>query len=112
MQQLGFYFRGRMRAANSILNEARVVANLHKVQNIRTQAELLVGEGLSAGQRGRNRHVTVSEERVCRVCHKRLGGSVISVFPEYVIPFRFPKVRMLLTTGKVIALFILDVRIA
>lgn len=81
VKELEFYFKGRMRAACSIFNETRIVSNLHKVQNIKLQAQLLVGEG-SDGRATRARHVTVTEERICGVCHKRLGGSVINVFPE------------------------------
>jgi len=84
VRELEFYFRSRIRAANSIMNEARIVSNLQKVQNIKTQAQLFVGEGLRNNNKARSRHVTVTEERVCGICHKRLGGSVISVFPEYV----------------------------
>ncbi|KAL4876646.1 vacuolar sorting protein 39 domain 1-domain-containing protein [Aspergillus karnatakaensis] len=81
VKELEFYFKGRMRAANTILNESRITANLLKVQNIKTRAQLLVGEGTD-GKSSRSRHVTVTEERVCSVCHKRIGGSVINVFPE------------------------------
>lgn len=89
VRELEFYFRNRIRAASSIMNEARIVANLQKVQNIETQAQLLVGEGLADNNnKARSRHVTITEERACGICHKRLGGSVISVFPEYV--FFFP----------------------
>ena len=45
------------------------------------QAALLLGDGLS-GPGGRNRRVVVQEERVCGVCHKRLGGSVVAVLPD------------------------------
>jgi 6-phosphofructo-2-kinase/fructose-2,6-biphosphatase 2 len=83
VQELEFYFRSRIRAASSIMNETRIVSNLQKVQNIKTQARLLVGEGLPDNNKARSRHVTITEERVCSICHKRLGGSVISVFPEY-----------------------------
>ncbi|EEP81407.1 hypothetical protein UREG_06272 [Uncinocarpus reesii 1704] len=82
VHELEFYFRGRIRAENSVVNEGRIVAALRKVQNINTEADLLLGDGLVGGNRGRNRFVTVTEERMCGVCHKRLGGSVISVFPE------------------------------
>ncbi|KAL2014463.1 hypothetical protein VTN00DRAFT_1988 [Thermoascus crustaceus] len=82
VQELEFYFRGRIRAANSIVNEARVVAGLQKTQNVATQAQLLVGDGSADRKATRNRHVTVTEERLCVVCHKRLGGSVINVFPD------------------------------
>lgn len=80
VKELEFYFKGRMRAVTSLYNETRVVANLHKAESIKTQAQLLVGE---EGKSSRSRHVTVTEERVCGMCHKRLGGSVINVFPEY-----------------------------
>jgi Vam6/Vps39-like protein vacuolar protein sorting-associated protein 39 len=84
VKELEFYFRGRIRAANSIVSEGQVVAGLRKVEAVRLQAALLLGEG-GAGEKargGRGRRVEVGEERVCGVCYKRLGGSVISVFPE------------------------------
>jgi Vam6/Vps39-like protein vacuolar protein sorting-associated protein 39 len=86
VKELEFYFRGRIRAANSIVSEGQVVAGLRKVEAVRLQAALLLGEG-AAGEMargGRGRRVRVDEERVCGVCFKRLGGSVISVFPEWV----------------------------
>ncbi|KAL1955248.1 hypothetical protein VTO42DRAFT_8907 [Malbranchea cinnamomea] len=82
---LEFYFRNRIRAANTIMNESRVVAALRKVQSMKAEAKLALGEAIFGGggaNQGRNRFVTVSEDRVCGVCHKRLGGSVISVFPD------------------------------
>ncbi|KAL3471829.1 vacuolar sorting protein 39 domain 2-domain-containing protein [Aspergillus californicus] len=81
VKELEFYFKGRMRAANTILNESRITASLLKVQNIATRAQLHVGEGTD-GKSSRSRHVTVTDERVCSVCHKRIGGSVINVFPD------------------------------
>ncbi|PKY04983.1 hypothetical protein P168DRAFT_289819 [Aspergillus campestris IBT 28561] len=89
VKDLEFYFRGRMRAATSFLSETRVVANLQKAQNVKTQAQLLVGEG-SGVKASRSRHVTITEERVCGICHRRIGGSVIDVFPEYVFFFSSP----------------------
>jgi hypothetical protein len=83
VKELDFYFKGRMRAANSVLNESRIVANLQKAQNFKTEAQLMVGEGTD-GKSSRMRHVTITEERICGICHKRIGGSVINVFPEYV----------------------------
>jgi hypothetical protein len=74
--ELESYFRGRIRAANSIVNESRVVTGLRKTEVVNAQAELLLGEA------GRNRRVLVQEERVCGVCHKRLGGSVVAVLPD------------------------------
>lgn len=58
------------------MNESRVVTGLRKTEVVSAQAELLLGEG------GRNRRVLVQEERVCGVCHKRLGGSVVAVLPD------------------------------
>ena len=74
--QLESYFRGRIRAANSIVSESRVVTGLRKTEVVSTQAELLLGEG------GRGRRALVQEERVCGVCHKRLGASVVAVLPD------------------------------
>lgn len=80
--ELESYFRGRIRAANSIVNEARVVAGLRKSEVVAAQAALLLGDGTPGAKGGRNRRVAVSDERVCGVCHKRLGGSVIAVMPD------------------------------
>ena len=80
--ELESYFRGRIRAANSIMNESKVVAGLRKSEVVRAQAMLLLGAGIPGEAGGRNRRVVVSEERVCGVCHKRLGGSVIAVLPN------------------------------
>ncbi|PSR85628.1 SPX domain-domain-containing protein [Coniella lustricola] len=76
------YFRGRIRAANSAVNESRVVAGLRETEFVASQALLLLGDGVPGGQGGRNRRVVVHDERVCGVCHKRLGGSVIAVLPD------------------------------
>lgn len=80
--ELESYFRGRIRAANSIVNEAKVVSGLRKSEVVSAQAALLLGDGIPDGNGGRNRRVIVSEDRVCGVCHKRLGGSVIAVLPD------------------------------
>ncbi|KAF9895047.1 Vacuolar morphogenesis protein 6 [Aspergillus nanangensis] len=81
VKELEFYFKGRMRVANSILNETRIVANLQNAESVKARAQLYVGEGID-GRSSRSRHVTITEERVCGICHKRIGGSVINVFPE------------------------------
>jgi hypothetical protein len=49
---------------------------------VSAQAALLLGDGLPGGAGGRNRRVVVQDERVCGVCHKRLGGSVVAVLPD------------------------------
>ncbi|OIW25830.1 hypothetical protein CONLIGDRAFT_635597 [Coniochaeta ligniaria NRRL 30616] len=82
VSQLESYFRGRMRSANSVVNETRIVAGLRKTELVTSQALLLLGDGVPGGQGGRNRRVVLGEERVCGVCHKRLGGSVVAVLPD------------------------------
>jgi len=79
--ELESYFRGRMRSANSVVNETRVVAGLRN-GFVASQALLLLGDGAPGGQGGRNRRVVVTEERVCGGCHKRLGRSVVAVMPD------------------------------
>lgn len=82
VSQLESYFRGRMRGSNSVINETRIVAGLRKTELVTSQALLLLGDGAPGGQGGRNRRVVVGEERVCGVCHKRLGKSVVAVLPD------------------------------
>ncbi|KAG6138818.1 hypothetical protein E4U38_000239 [Claviceps purpurea] len=82
------YFRGRIRSANSLVNESRIVAGLRKAEQIAVAARLNIGDSVVDGQGGRNRHVTITDERHCFVCHKklgggmRIGGSVIAVLPD------------------------------
>lgn len=80
--ELESYFRGRIRSANSIVNESRIVAGLRKREVVEAQTTFLLGDGVPGHNGGRNRRVVVSEERVCGVCHKRLGGSVVTVRPD------------------------------
>lgn len=80
--ELESYFRGRIRAANSVISESRIVEGLRKTQLVNTQALLLLGDGIPGGQCGRSRRVVIGEERVCGVCHKRLGNSVVAVLPD------------------------------
>ncbi|POS82639.1 hypothetical protein EPUL_005423, partial [Erysiphe pulchra] len=89
------YFRGQIRAANSKVNESRVVAGLHKSEVVNVQAHLLLGEdwSISALKNDisspnplklgcRSRRVAISEDRVCPGCYKRLGNSIITVMPN------------------------------
>ncbi|KAL2261199.1 hypothetical protein VTK26DRAFT_4581 [Humicola hyalothermophila] len=105
VERLESYFRGRMRAANSAVNQTRVVAGLRRTALFKSQAELFLGgDGTSAGigpavdgvgggrermlgqgqgqGQGRNRRVVIGEDRVCGVCHKRIGGSVVAVLRD------------------------------
>ncbi|KAI9681300.1 MAG: Vacuolar morphogenesis protein 6 [Caeruleum heppii] len=82
INDLESYFRGRIRNNNAIVNEGRVVTGLSKTELVGAQARLILGDGTPSGNAARNRRVVVGEHRVCGVCHKRLGRSVISVMPD------------------------------
>lgn len=82
VKELESYFGSRIRAANSRLAESRVVEGMRRTLLVDTQARLLLGDGMPGGQAGRNRRVVVGEERICGVCHKRLGNSVVAVLPS------------------------------
>jgi len=71
-----------MRSANSAVNETRVVAGLRETALFASQSLLFLGDGIPGGEGGRNRRVVIGEERVCGVCHKRIGGSVVAVMPD------------------------------
>ncbi|KAK5988669.1 Vacuolar morphogenesis 6-like protein [Cladobotryum mycophilum] len=76
ISSLEAYFRGRIRSANSLVNESRIVAGLRKAEGIAVAARLQLGDDVPGGQGGRNRHVTITDERHCVVCHKKLGGGM------------------------------------
>lgn len=81
IKELESYFQGRIRSANTIVNESRIVAGLRSTLAFSEESKLRLGDGEKAG---RNRRVVVTEDRVCGVCYKRFGGSAIKVLPEYV----------------------------
>ncbi|KAI5819829.1 vacuolar sorting protein 39 domain 2-domain-containing protein [Pyronema omphalodes] len=72
VKDLESYFESRIRAANATVTENRIIAALRKSHIVDVQEQLLDA---------RNAHVTVGEESVCPVCHKRLGLSVIWRLP-------------------------------
>jgi hypothetical protein len=82
VKELESYFRGRIRNANSVMNEERIVARLRGVEKVEVEAALLLGEAADGRPGGRNRRVLVGEDRHCAVCHKRFGGSAIRVYPD------------------------------
>jgi len=73
VKDLESYFRGRIRSANSALNEERIVARLRGVEKVRTE-ERLVDK--------RSKGFRIDDEKVCGVCYKRFGGSAIRVWPD------------------------------
>ncbi|KAF2272930.1 uncharacterized protein EI97DRAFT_452711 [Westerdykella ornata] len=87
VKELESYFRGRIRSANSVMNEERIVARLRGVEKVAVETAVLLGEGRvdARGKKipgGLNRRVVIDEERHCAVCHKRFGGSAIRVYPD------------------------------
>ena len=84
IKDLEAYFRGRIRAANTVMNEAQIVAGMRSVVSANEEIELRFGDEANRGKGGRNRRVVIAEDRVCGVCYKRFGGSAIKVLPEYV----------------------------
>lgn len=88
VHSLESYFRSRIRSANSLVSETRIVAGLRKAEGISVAARLYLGEDAPGKQGGRNRHVTITDEKHCVVCHKklggglRMGGTVVAVLPD------------------------------
>ncbi|KAL8861802.1 MAG: hypothetical protein Q9178_001671 [Gyalolechia marmorata] len=82
IKELESYFRGRIRSANTAINESRVTAALRSTLVFSEEAKLRLGSGIPGGNGGRNRHVLITEDRVCGVCYKRFGGSAIKVLPK------------------------------
>jgi hypothetical protein len=82
IKKLESYFRGRIRSANTTVNEGRVVAGLRNSLAFSEEAKLRLGDSNPAGNGGRNRRVVITEDRVCGVCYKRFGGSAIKVLPK------------------------------
>lgn len=82
IKDLESYFRGRIRSANTIVNESRLISSLRSSVAFSEEAKLRLGDGIPSGNGGRNRHVLITEDRVCGVCYKRFGGSAIKVLPK------------------------------
>ncbi|EKG21947.1 Citron-like protein [Macrophomina phaseolina MS6] len=59
VKDLESYFRGRIRSANSIMNEERVVAQLRAVEKLEVETTLLLGSGPPGTVGGKNRRVGV-----------------------------------------------------
>ena len=82
VKDLESYFQGRIRAANTVVNESRIVAGLRNSLAFREDSRLRLGDGTPGGNGGRNRRVVIGEDRVCGICFKRFGGSAVKVLPE------------------------------
>ncbi|KAK9239635.1 hypothetical protein V1525DRAFT_397966 [Lipomyces kononenkoae] len=73
MASLGPFLEAHLRATNESVSRDRLLASLLKTELVRTQQTLIDV---------RSKNVVISDTRVCPVCVKRLGNSVISVFPN------------------------------
>ncbi|KAK9360060.1 hypothetical protein V1504DRAFT_456281 [Lipomyces starkeyi] len=73
MASLGPFLEAHLRATNASVTRDRLYASLLKTELVRTQQSLVDL---------RSKNVVISDTRVCPVCVKRLGNSVISVFPN------------------------------
>ncbi|KAK0653221.1 Vam6/Vps39-like protein [Lasiodiplodia hormozganensis] len=82
VKDLESYFCGRIRSANSVMNEERIVSQLRAVEKLEVESALLLGAGPPGVVGGRNRRVVIGEDRHCRVCGKRFGNSAIRVYPD------------------------------
>lgn len=80
--KLKAYFTGLMRASSSRAITASIGSNLSKVNLVEVEAKLLLGKGPHGEKlsvRNRGYKVAIDEDRICGVCQKRIGRSVISV---------------------------------
>ncbi|KAL0258814.1 Vacuolar morphogenesis protein 6 [Diplodia seriata] len=82
IKDLESYFCGRIRSANSVMNEERIVSQLRAVEKLGVESALLLGTGPLGMVGGKNRRVVIGEDRHCRVCGKRFGNSAIRVYPD------------------------------
>ncbi|KAK9323087.1 hypothetical protein V1517DRAFT_321451 [Lipomyces orientalis] len=73
MTALGPFLEAHLRTTTASVTRDRLFASLLKTELVRTQQALVDL---------RSRNIVISDTRVCPVCVKRLGSSVISVFPN------------------------------
>lgn len=73
IKDLSVFLTSQIRTLNKSWNSAELDASLRKVHLVKTQEALLNEQ---------QRSVTITNLKTCRVCFKRLGHSVISVFPN------------------------------
>lgn len=73
VQDLVVFLTSQIRTLEKSWNNSELDASLRKVHLVKTQETLLSQQ---------QRSVTITNLKTCRVCFKRLGHSVISVFPN------------------------------
>ncbi|KAI6847384.1 hypothetical protein KC332_g2305 [Hortaea werneckii] len=85
VNQMQNYFQGRMRHTTSLLRTEQIVKGLESVRRANTERKCLLGDDKFADmgvKGGRNRRVRITEEDLCKVCHKRFGASAVRVYPD------------------------------
>lgn len=93
VEQLEGYLRGRMRAAASLAREQEIARVLAGVERSIVDIKLQVGDAdddlksttvFDGNQvnKGQNRRVVLSEDRMCLGCHKRFGRAAVRVWPS------------------------------
>ena len=90
--KLEAYFRGRMRAANTLSREEAVMRSISAVAKSGIDVELHIGEeGYDEKgrkikgddlRRGQGRRVELTDERMCSACHKRFGRAAVRIWPN------------------------------
>ncbi|KAA8915412.1 hypothetical protein TRICI_002445 [Trichomonascus ciferrii] len=70
------FLQSQIRALHSSVKSCQLEASLSQVHLVRTQESLL---------QLNQRHTVVTNLKTCKVCNKRLGHSVISIFPDEVV---------------------------
>ena len=73
IQDIAMFLTSQIRALKKSWNNTEFEASLRKVDLVKTQESLLNLQQKS---------ITITNTKTCRVCFKRLGHSVISVFPD------------------------------
>ena len=73
IRDLEEYFQNRIRYANSLVVENQITSQLRKGELWKNEEQLV---NIS------RRKIVIGEARVCPMCHKRLGRSIVSVFPD------------------------------
>lgn len=73
IKDLSVFLMSQIRTFNKAWNTSEMDTSLRKVHLVKTQEVLLTKQ---------QRSVTITNLKTCRVCFKRLGHSVISVFPN------------------------------
>ncbi|KAL9059871.1 MAG: hypothetical protein Q9162_000941 [Coniocarpon cinnabarinum] len=90
--KLHAYFQGRMRTANTLARESAVLRSISTVAKSIADIDVHIGEeGYDEKgrrikgddvRRGNSRRVELTNERMCAVCHSRLGRAVVRIWPN------------------------------